>query len=385
MATLSLITAGESHGPGLTAIVSGVPAGVLFDLAFINGELARRQGGFGRSGRMGIEDDHIEVLAGVRKGVTTGAPVALFVKNKDSRLDDEKKTPAIHRPRPGHADLAGAIKFASNDCRDVVERASARETAARVAGCAVARCMLRELGIESFAFVRQIHAAATGVACSLDNWHALRTARDASETYCPDAAVTAQQRDAITNAKHAKDTVGGVIECHVFGVMPGIGSCMNAHEKLDGLIAGSVMSIQAIKSVEIGLGRDVAGRTGSNVHDAIGFDASQRNSLTLGFTRTSNHAGGIEGGMSNGQPIVVTAAMKPISTVLQGMPSVDLRTREPAPSQYERSDICAVPAASVVVENVVAFEVARALRTKFGGDSKREVAAQVKAFMELVR
>lgn len=385
MAALSLTTAGESHGPGLTLIVSGLPASVPFDRAFIDGELARRQGGFGRSGRQGIEEDRVEVLAGVRRGVTTGAPLALFIRNKDSRLDDEKKTPAIRTPRPGHADLAGALKFATDDCRDVVERASARETAARVAGCAAARCMLRELGIESFAFVRSIAEAATGVVCTPGNWRELRIARDASETFCPDTAATQRQREAVTSAKHAKDTVGGFIECHVFGVVPGIGSCMTAQEKLDAMIAGSVMSVQAIKSVEIGMGRACASRRGSEVHDAITFDAGTPGSHTLGFERTTNHAGGIEGGMSNGQPIVVSAAMKPISTVLRGMPSVDLRTVQPASSHYERSDICAVPAASVVIENVVAFEVARAMRRKFGGDSLREVLAQAAAFRELWR
>lgn len=388
MSHLDYTTAGESHGPALVVTVSGLPSGVTVDTDFINGELARRQGGYGRGGRMGIEDDKVEVLTGVRNGLCTGSPVTFLIRNKDSRLDDAKRTPPVHRPRPGHADLAGSIKFLTNDCRDVLERASARETASRVAAGALARCMLREFGIESFAFVRSIRDAATTAAVSANNWREVKHARDASETYCPDAAITARHREIIHAAKLDKDTVGGLVEAHIFGVPIGLGSCMHWQDKLDARLAYAAMSIQAIKSVEIGLGKDVASRPGSLVHDPITFDPARvmhagHPNHHLGFSRSTNNAGGTEGGMSNGEPLVIRAAMKPISTLLRGLPSVDLKTGQAQQSQYERSDICAVSAASVVLENVTAFEVARALSDKFGGDSLTEVRAQVAAYLKL--
>lgn len=383
---LDYLTAGESHGPGLLVVVSGLPAGLAVDAAFIDAELARRQGGYGRGGRQGIEDDHAEILSGVRKGLTIGSPVAMLVRNRDSRLDDEKKTPAIHRPRPGHADLAGSIKWLTTDCRDTLERASARETAARVAAGALARCLLREFGIETFGMVRSIGGVGTDVVVTERSWRALAALRDASETYCPDDAATARQKEAIRSAKLDKDTVGGQVETHVFGVFPGLGSCMDWRDKLDARIAYAVMGVQAIKAVEIGLGVGVAALRGSAVHDPIRFDHTIRDTHpSLGFTRDTNHAGGTEGGMTNGQPVVVRATMKPISTLLRGMPSVDLNTKEAQQSQYERSDICAVSAAGVVVENVVAFEVARAFRAKFAGDSMTEVRAQVDAYLKHAR
>lgn len=385
MAQLDYHTAGESHGPALTVLVQGMPAGVPIDHAFLDHELSRRQSGYGRGGRQGIEDDKVTFLAGVRTGQTTGAPIVMMIPNKDSRLDDAKRTPPVHRPRPGHADLAGSIKWLTTDCRDTLERASARETASRVAAGALARLMLRELGIESFGFVRAIRGAATTARVTSDNWRELLAARDASETMCPDQAITQQQHELIRAAKLDKDTAGGLIETHVFGCMPGLGSSMDYRLKLDSMIGAAVLGIQAIKGVEIGLGFASASLPGSQVHDPIYFDASRVNEASLGYTRSSNNAGGLEGGMTNGQPIVVRAAMKPISTLLRGLPSVDLNTKESQQSQYERSDICAVSAASVVLENVVAFEVGRALRTKFGGDSMREVQAQVAVFAKLAR
>jgi chorismate synthase len=386
MPNLDYHTAGESHGPGLVVIITGMPAGVYVDLAFINAELARRQGGYGRSGRQGIEEDRVTVFSGVRGERTTGAPVTFLIPNKDSRLEDAKRTPPVFRPRPGHADLAGAVKFLTTDCRDVLERASARETAARTAAGALARCLLREFDIEAFGFVRAIAGIETTLEVTSDSWAAARTARDASETFCPDADATQRQVGAIREAKLAKDTVGGLVEAHIFGCPPGLGSCMDWRDKLDARLAYAAMGIQAIKAVEIGLGKDAAGRAGSRVHDAIGYDASLRDtSAAIGFVRAGNNAGGTEGGMTNGQPIVVRAAMKPISTLLQGMLSVDLNTKEPQQSQYERSDICAVPAASVVLENVAAFEVARAFCAKFSGDSLVEVRAQHHAYLKLAR
>lgn len=393
MAHLHYQTAGESHGPGMLTIISGMPAGVIVDIDFINSELARRQGGYGRGARQKIENDTVEILSGVRHGHTIGSPVALRIINRDSRLDDTARTPPVHVPRPGHADLAGSVKYLTTDCRETLERASARETAARVAAGALARCMLRQAPmqspsgtpIESFAFVRSIHTAAANVALMPSNLAELKARRDASETSCPDPAATIAQCEIIRQAKIDKTTVGGMIECHILGLPPGIGSTMNWHERLDSRLAAAAMSIQAMKSVEIGLGIEAARRMGHEVHDPIRFDPSRLDSPSLGFTRDTNNAGGLEGGMSNGSPIVLLAAMKPISTLLRGMPSVDLTSKSAAQSAYERSDICAVPAASVVVENVVAFEIARSLREKFGGDSLAELQDQYARYLTLAR
>lgn len=385
MPRLDYVTAGESHGPAMVAIVSGLPAGLSLDIEFINRELARRQGGYGRGGRQNIEEDRAEVLSGLRQGVTIGSPLTLVIRNRDSRLDDAAKTPPIHRPRPGHADLAGSIKYLTTDCRGTLERASARETAARVAAGAAARCLLREFGIESFGFVRSISGIGTDAPMAPGNLRELVALRDASETYCPDPAVSEGQKAAIRQAKIDKDTLGGIVECHVFGCPPGLGSCMDWRDRLDARIAGAVMGVQAIKGVEIGLGFGAASRPGSAVHDPIRYDAARLDTPSLGYARDANNAGGLEGGMTNGQPIVVRAAMKPISTLLRGMPSVDLNSMEPEQSQYERSDICAVPAASVVVEHVVAFEVARALCDKFPGDSMKEMRAGYAEFLRQAR
>ncbi|MDX2146435.1 MAG: chorismate synthase [Planctomycetota bacterium] len=385
MPTLQYQTAGESHGPGLVITVLGLPAGVEVDESFINAELERRQGGYGRGGRMNIEKDTIEILTGVRRGKSIGAPLTMLIRNRDSRLDDLKKTPPVYRPRPGHADLAGSVKWLTTDCRETLERASARETASRVAAGAAARCLLRAFGVESFGFVRSILTRATSAAVTEENWRALRELRDASDTYCPDPEATTEQHAIIRQAKIDKDTVGGVVETHVFGLPPGVGSCMDWTLKLDARIAYAVMGIQAFKAVEIGLGRECATRTGSQVHDPIRFDPAKIDAPSLGFVRDSNNAGGTEGGMTNGQPVVVRGTMKPISTLLRGMPSIDLNTKESQMSQYERSDVCAVSAASVVMENVVAFEIARCWAEKFGGDSLMEMKANHAAFMKLAR
>lgn len=385
MPRLDYTTAGESHGPALVVTITGLPNGLPIDLTLVNVELARRQGGYGRGGRMNIEEDKAEVLTGVRRGRAIGSPLTLLIKNKDSRLDDLAKTPPVFRPRPGHADLAGSIKWLTTDCRETLERASARETTSRVAAGAVARCLLREFGIEAFGFTRSVLGSETAAAVTEGNWRGLRVVRDASETYCPDAAASEEQKAMIRQAKIDKDTLGGLVETHVFGCPPGLGSCMDWRDKLDARLAYAVMGIQAIKGVEIGLGKDVTRRPGSGVHDPIRYDASKRESACLGFVRDTNNAGGTEGGMTNGQPIVVRAAMKPISTLLQGLPSIDLNTKQPEMSQYERSDVCAVPAASVVVENVVAFEVARVLSEKFSGDTLVEMRAAYEKYLEMAR
>ncbi len=385
MSILSYQTAGESHGPCLIILVNGVPAGLAIDSELIDGELRRRQGGYGRGGRQRIETDAAEFLTGVRLGRATGAPLTMRIANKDSRLDDLERTPRLHRPRPGHADLAGSIKWLTTDCRETLERASARETASRVAAGALARCLLREIGIEVFGFVRSIEAAASDVALTPDNRRQMLEAREASDVYCPDPAASEEMRKVIRRAKEAGDTVGGIVEAHVFGCPPGLGTCVNWYDKLDSRIAATVMGIQAFKGVEIGLGFEAARRPGSQVHDHIGFDPAKRDAASLGFTRQTNNAGGTEGGMTNGQPLVVRGAMKPISTLLKPLKSVDLNTREASEAGYERSDVCAVSAASVVMENVVAFEVARAALEKFGGDTIIEVKRRLEDYLDLAR
>ncbi|MFO0837845.1 MAG: chorismate synthase [Phycisphaerae bacterium] len=382
MARLTYSTAGESHGPALTALVEGLPAGVTVDLELINAELRRRQGGFGRGPRMRIEHDAATVLAGVRKGLSTGAPIVLQIPNRDSRLDE---TPPIHRPRPGHADLAGSVKWLTDDCRDTLERASARETAACVAAGALLKCLLREFQIESVGFVVSIGGVTIEELPLAASPVEIRARRDANEAFAPDGHAAERMIEAIREAKLARDTLGGIVEVRVFGVPVGLGSCASADARLDGRLMQALGAVQAIKGVEIGLGFAAASRRGSQVHDPIEFDATQRDGPSFGFARRSNHAGGIEGGMSNGQTIVVRAAMKPISTLLQGMDSVNLRTLTPERSDYERSDICAVPACSVVAENVVAFEIGRALLEKFGGDTLREVRAAYDAYRVMAK
>ena len=385
MAQLTYRTAGESHGPALISLIEGMPSGVAIDLAFIDGELHRRQGGYGRGARQRIEEDRAIFLSGIRQDVTLGSPIAVQIANADSRIDDVEKTPPVFRPRPGHADLAGSIKWLTMDCRATLERASARETAARTAAGAVSQCLLRAFGIECFGFVRGSLTTTSAVEPSAAMLAKLRAARDASEVYCPDAVASEAIVSAIHQAKVDKDTVGGMCEVHVFGVVPGLGSCSSSDLRLDSRLAAAVMGIQAFKGVEVGLGMQVALRTGSQVHDPILFDASLRGESHLGFVRPSNNAGGLEGGMTNGMPIVIRGAMKPISTLLRGMPSVDLRTHESTQSQYERSDISAIAAASVVMENVVAFEIARTLREKFGGDSLGEMRANYDSFLAAAR
>jgi chorismate synthase len=318
-------------------------------------------------------------------GKTIGSPIAILVPNKDNRLDDPAATPPLYRPRPGHADLAGAVKWLTNDCREVLERASARETTVRVAAGGVAKCLLKEFGIEVFGFVRQVGDAAGDFAVTPENWRELLARRDASEVYCPDAATDAAMKEFITRQKMAKDTAGGIVECHVFGCPVGIGSCLTWDGRLDSRIAAAVVGIQAFKGVEIGMGFGVAGRPGSQVHDEIGFDAGKRGTPSLGFARRTNNAGGLEGGMTNGQPVVVRGAMKPISTLGKPLRSIDLRTKEESEAGWERSDISAISAASVVMENAVAFEIARAMVEKFGGDSLAEMRRNYEGYLEAAR
>ncbi|MCP4589790.1 MAG: chorismate synthase [bacterium] len=378
MASLTYRTAGESHGQALIALVEGMPAGIALDLDRINREMVRRQGGYGRGGRQKIEKDGVNILSGVRQGKTIGSPLAVQIANRDWRIDD---APAVHRPRPGHADLAGSLKWLTTDCRETLERASARETAARVAAGAIARCLLDAFEIQTVGFVCRVGPVAAAIDAG---WSAaeLIAARDANEVYCPDAAVADGMIEVIRQAKKDGDTVGGWVEVQVHGLCPGVGSCGCWQDRLDGRLMQAVGSIQAFKGVEIGGGFELGTLPGSQVHDEIDYYPSLRGTPALGFTRRTNRAGGLEGGMSNGQPIVVRGVMKPISTLMRGLDSVDLSTKQPARCDYERSDVCAVSAASVVAENVVAFEIARGFLEKFGGDTLTEVRRAYEGYLE---
>ncbi len=374
-------TAGESHGRSLTILVEGLPAGLPIDEDRINTELRRRQGGYGRGGRMKIEKDAIEIQSGVRAGRAIGSPLVMRVINRDFRIDE---APEVHRPRPGHADLAGSLKWLTTDCRETLERASARETTCRVAAGALARCLLAEFHIDVVGFVSELLDQRARVPDNAGP-DQLRAARDANEVYTPDPDVVDGMIAAIRQAKVDKDTVGGIVEVRVFGCPPGLGSCFTPEGRLEGRLMQAVGSIQAFKGAEIGLGFEAARRPGSAVHDPIHYDNMQRGTPNLGFVRSRNNAGGIEGGMTNGQPVIVRGAMKPISTLLQGMDSVNLQTLEAERSDYERSDVCAVPAASVVAENVVAFEIARAMLDKFSGDTLVEMKAACAFYLDAAR
>lgn len=357
---LRYMTAGESHGPALTAIVEGFPSGVTIDKDLINRELKRRQGGYGRGKRQTLETDEVYVDSGSYQGHSTGGPITLRLVNNDAKLE-RLKQPAS--PRGGHIDLAGAINYHTG-IREVLERASARETALRVAVGALAKVLLREVGIEVYGYVRELGGIeAPPVTSDL-------AVRDASPVYTLNPEADAKIVAAIDAAKAAGDTLGGVVEAVVTGCPIGLGSHAQWDRKLDARIALAVMSIQAIKGVEIGLGTEAARRPGSRVMDPIEhldeYDASDRR---FGFRRPTNNAGGIEGGTSNGEPIIVRAAKKPISTLAARGPSVNMATKQPQPATYERSDVCAVPAASVIVENVVAFEVAAALIERYTSTS----------------
>ncbi len=376
---LRYLTAGESHGKTLIALVDGFPAGVSVDLEPINVELRRRQGGYGRGGRQRIETDAVNILSGVWKGVTLGSPIALEVPNRDyklERLDD------LPRPRPGHADLTGAIKFLGS-IRGVLERASARETAVRVAAGALAKQLLAEFEITAFGYVVELGGERIEpVDAPLDR---LRSIRDQSAVYGLNMARDEAIKQLIDAAGKDGDTLGGIVEVRVDGLPFGLGSHAQWDCKLDGRLAQAMMSVQAIKGVEIGLGFEAARRRGSQVHDPIQFDERHRGEPGLGYVRPTNNAGGIEGGMTNGQPLVIRAAKKPISTLARPLESINLDTKEKQEASYERSDICAVPAASVIVENVVAFEVACAFVDKFGGDNLPEMKARYEMFLRLAR
>lgn len=368
MPDLRYSTAGESHGACLITQIDGLPAGFEIPVRLANAMLLRRQGGYGRGGRQKIEKDEIEILTGVLRGRTIGSPLALKIANRDHRIDD---APAVHRPRPGHADLAGAYKWDTDDCRPVLERASARETASRTAAGAIAKGLLAEFGIEAAGFVTHLGGVDADVAADLPLAE-LVALRDQSSVYCPDLSVEDAMRAKVDEARRAGDTLGGIFEVRVSGLPIGLGSCFRREDRLDTRLAAAVMGIQAVKGVEIGMGFGVASRRGSQVHDEILYDESDASSRSRGFRRTTNNAGGLEGGMTNGEVLVVRGAKKPISTLGKRLRSVDLRTKQAEDSSYERSDICALPAASVIGEAVVCFEVARALLESYGADTLEE-------------
>ena len=392
---LRYLTAGESHGRELTAIIEGMPAGLEVLSGSIDRELKRRQSGYGRGGRMKIEADKVEITSGIRHGKTLGSPIALVVKNRDwenwteimapgqaSVLSDSR---AVTRPRPGHADLTGGLKYGHRDLRNVLERSSARETAMRVAAGSVARRFLEEMGIEVYSWVTEIG----GVKGDINGApSALFKSAEASQVRCPDTQASKSMMDRIDKAKAAGDSLGGAFEVVLTGVPPGLGSYVQWDRKLDARLVFSLMSIQAIKGAEVGMGFKVASVPGSEVHDEIFY--SRKGSKAKfwprkpGFSRKTNNAGGIEGGMSNGEPIVLRAAMKPIPTLYKPLSSVDIETKKPFKASVERSDVCAVPAAAVIGEAVVAFEVASAFIEKFGGDSMSEIKRNYKSYLDSV-
>ena len=372
-------TAGESHGKTLLALVDGFPAGVQLDTDIMDYDLRRRQGGYGRGGRQRIETDRVDVLTGIWKGLSLGSPIALQVINRDYKLE---RMEDLTRPRPGHGDLAGAIKYLGS-VRAILERASARETAARVAAGALAKQLLQPFGIRAMGYVVQLGGIAIDVpACS---WEERLQRREKSQVYGLDPAADAEITALIDKTGKAGDTLGGVVEVTVEGLPFGLGTHAQWDQKLDGRLAQAVMAVQAIKGVEIGMGFEAAGKPGSQVHDPIHYDVAEKETAKLGYTRSTNNAGGLEAGMTNGQPLVVRAAMKPISTLAKPLESVNLKTKQPESAEYERSDVCAVSAASVIIENVVAFEVARAMVDKFGGDSLQEMQARWQLFHELAQ
>ncbi len=384
-------TAGESHGQALVAILSGLPAGLRVDFDYVRRELRRRQGGYGRGGRMKIETDTPQFLSGVRHGQTIGSPIAILIENRDwsnwkeaMAVEDQPETRAKYKPlsppRPGHADLAGCLKYNFPDARYVLERASARETAARVAAGALAKLFLEEFGIEVASHVVAVgQVALGGDAVPFDRVLALR-GRDEVVLGCVDPEVEAQMKEEVDRAIEARDTVGGTFEVIARGVPPGLGSSAQWDERLDGLLAQAVMSIQSVKAVSLGSGVENAATLGSRVHDRIGYDREKSR-----FTRPSNRAGGLEGGMTNGEAVVVRGYVKPISTLRQPLESVDLTTKETVKAAYERSDVCVVPAAAVVGETMVALVLGSAFLNKFGGDSLEETRRNFHGYQEQVR
>lgn len=397
MGRLRILTAGESHGSKLTAIVEGMPAGLRIEKALIDSELKRRQGGYGRGYRSrSIEQDEAVLTAGVRFGETIGGPIGLEIENRDHAswkgimetqpIEDQSRAQAkaLARPRPGHADLAGGLKYGRSDLRDVLERASARNTAVRVAAGAIAKQLLSAIRVEVFSVVTKVGGVewALPSSCDASSWRALASAARASDVACPDGQVAAAMRARIDEAQKAGDTVGGAFAVVALGLPAGLGSYVEVERKLDARLAGAVMSIQAVKAVELGLGTRAGDVLGSEAHDELFFRADDRGNGAGGFFRETNRAGGVEGGMSNGAPLFLRGTMKPISTLAKPLASVDFHTKEEARAAYERSDTCAIVACAVIAEAEVALVLADAALESFGGDTLADFAAAHHARLE---
>lgn len=395
---LRYFTAGESHGPCLTMVIDGVPAGFSIDVGKVNYDLWRRQQGYGRGGRMLIEKDEVQIRSGVRWGETLGSPIAIGIENRDwknwtkkmsAAPEDRDEKIAVTKPRPGHADLTGVLKYDRSDIRDILERASARDTVSRTAVGSFCKQLLAPFGIRVMGYIRSIG----NVAANLDSLSYEETYARAEDSPVRTADKVAEERmiALIEECKKEGNTLGGIFEVVALGLPPGLGSHTQWDRKLDGRLAQALMSIQAIKGVEIGFGFEMARRRGSQVHDEIFFDPSKMVTegtpriVPTGFYRGSNNSGGTEGGMTNGAPLVVRVAMKPISTLMSPLQSVDLRSKQPADASVERSDVCAAPAAAVVGESVVAFELANAFLEKFGGDSLREIKRNYESYLEQIK
>jgi len=390
--SLRYFTTGESHGEALVAILSGLPAGLLIDQSYIDRELWRRQQGYGRGGRMKIETDTAHFLSGVRHGITIGSPISVLLQNRDWKnwqesLPVESGDPAKHKrvasPRPGHADLAGALKYDFPEARYVLERASARESAARVAVGALAKLFLAQLEIEVLSHV--IAVGSVNIGANEVLWEQIRALPQKQEVLlnCADTAQEEKMKEQVDAVLRTGDSVGGVFEVVAHGVPPGLGTYAQWDERLDGLLAQAVMSLQAVKAVEIGVGVSAASSPGSNVHDEIGYDKEVAG--FTGFVRGRNHAGGIEGGISNGEEIRVRGYLKQISTLRRPLQSVDFSSREPVKAAYERSDVCVVPAAGVAAESMVALTLARCALEKFGGDSMKETLRNFRGYCEQLK
>jgi chorismate synthase len=395
---LRYFTAGESHGPCLTMIIDGAPAGFPIDVAKINHDLWRRQQGYGRGGRMLIEKDEVQIRSGIRWGETLGSPVALGIENRDwknwtkkmsSAPEDRDEKIAVTKPRPGHADLTGSFKYYRSDIRDILERASARDTVARTAVGAFCKQLLSPFGIRVMGYIRSIGS----IVANTDglSYEEICARSEESPVRTADKEAEEKMIALIEECKKQGDTLGGIFELVAVGLPPGLGTHTQWDRKLDGRLAQALMSIQAIKGVEIGLGFEMARRRGSQVHDEIFFDPAKMVTdgtpriVPTGFYRGSNNSGGTEGGMSNGAPLVARVAMKPISTLMSPLQSVDLRSKLPADASVERSDVCAAPAAAVVGESVVAFELANAFLEKFGGDSLHEIKRNYEGYLEQIK
>ncbi|WP_418792545.1 chorismate synthase [Phosphitispora sp. TUW77] len=383
---LRYLTAGESHGKALTTIVEGLPSGVPLTEEYINTQLARRQGGYGRGGRMKIEKDSVSITAGVRGGLTTGGPVSMIIENRDWANWSEVMSPGVDarldervvtKPRPGHADLCGALKYGHSDIRNILERASARETAARVAAGTAVRALAEQFDIRVFGHVIAIGGIEINELPG--NLEEISVRAAGSELLCADPGTEEKMKREIDRCREEGDSLGGIFEIIVTGLPPGLGSHVQYDRRLDGRLAQAVMSIQAIKGVEFGIGFGAGRLPGSQVHDELFYSPSN------GFHRTTNRAGGLEGGITNGEPLVLRAVMKPIPTLYKPLRSVDMHTKEPYEASIERSDVCAVPAAVVVGEAVVSFEIARSIIEKFGGDCLVELKRNYDAYVDYVK